>query len=343
MPGTGLTITNTFATQSGNVPASQLDTNFSQLAAAVNSLANYGNYFSDSGAVNAMVITVASPLVVAYAAGLPLQVKVAVTNTGAMTLNVNSLGAVPVTAPNGSALAAGTVVAGAILPLQYDGTKFQYLGSITPATGVSSITAGAGIGVNANTGAVTVSNTGVTSAVAGAGIGVSAATGAVTFSNSGVTQLTAGAGINLSGATGNITVSSTGGGSSGSFTGTLNGMSGGGTVTGTINYAIAGDLCTLFINSGTSITGTSAASQMQLSGLPAACQPSFARTAVCILLNNGNYFLGQAAVLTSGVVPFSLGLLGGLASTNLQLQLGNNFLTTGTKGLGNDWYIVYPL
>ena len=48
--------------------------------------------------------------------------------------------------------------------------------------GVTSISAGTGIGTSASTGAVTITNGGVTSAVAGTGVGVSGATGAVTFS-----------------------------------------------------------------------------------------------------------------------------------------------------------------
>ena len=50
---------------------------------------------------------------------------------------------------------------------------------------VSSVTAGAGISVSANTGDVTITNTGVTDITAGAGISVSANTGSITISASG--------------------------------------------------------------------------------------------------------------------------------------------------------------
>jgi hypothetical protein len=94
-------------------------------------------------------------------------------------------------------------------------TVQQFVASYVAATpssssgvsGVSSLTAGAGMSVSAATGDVTVTNTGVTSAVAGTGIGVSAATGAVTFTNTGVTSLVAGTAITISGATGAVTVS----------------------------------------------------------------------------------------------------------------------------------------
>lgn len=131
MPSAGYSVTNAFASQSGNVPASQLDVNFNQAAAAANTLVNTGNFFIDSGAANAMVVTVPSPLVVAYAAGLPFQVQVAAPNTGATTLTVNSLGSINVVYPgSGAAMLSGQLTAGAIVSLMFDGTHFQYLGSI---------------------------------------------------------------------------------------------------------------------------------------------------------------------------------------------------------------------
>jgi hypothetical protein len=341
MPGSGITIANTFATQSGNVPASQLDTNFGQLASGTNALTSYGNYFIDSGVANMMAITVPAPLVVAYVAGLPLQVQVAATNTSAMTLNVNGLGAVPVTAPDGTQLAAGSIVIGAIMPLQYDGARFQYLGPIVPPVGVSSLAAGAGIAVNANTGPVQVTNIGVTSAAAGAGIGVSGATGAVTFSNAGVTQLSAGAGINLSGSTGNVTVSATGAGSSGSFSATLTGMIA--ATVGTVNYAINGTMCTLQLHGGGNFTGSSNQNFMSMTGIIALCRPSVQRTTTTIVIDNGNSFVGQAQVGSGGTIAFGLASLGGVSGLNLELFL-NGFSATGNpKGLGSDWYIQYPL
>lgn len=75
--------------------------------------------------------------------------------------------------------------------------------------GVTSITAGTGIGVNASTGAVTITNSGVTSLVAGSGISISGSTGAVTItaSGGGVTSITAGSGLTVSSSTGAVTIS----------------------------------------------------------------------------------------------------------------------------------------
>jgi hypothetical protein len=142
MPGSGITIANQFATQSGNVPASQLDTNFNQLASGANALSTYANYFVDSGAVNAMAITILPPLSVSYTAGLTLEVLVANTNTGAVTLNVNGLGPINVVNPSGGApLTAGQIVAGQIAPLQFDGTNFQYQGpqAVTAPSGAANL------------------------------------------------------------------------------------------------------------------------------------------------------------------------------------------------------------
>ena len=70
MAGT-VTITNTFAAQSGPIPLSQLDANFSVLATGVNSVNNFGNYYVDaSGAANTVTVTVSGGQTVSYAAGL---------------------------------------------------------------------------------------------------------------------------------------------------------------------------------------------------------------------------------------------------------------------------------
>lgn len=75
--------------------------------------------------------------------------------------------------------------------------------------GVTSLTAGTGVTVNASTGAVTITNSGVTSLTAGSGISLSGSTGAVTItaSGSGVTSITAGAGLTVSSSTGAVTIS----------------------------------------------------------------------------------------------------------------------------------------
>jgi hypothetical protein len=84
-------------------------------------------YAADTGAVNALAVS-GIPSVSAYRAGLTVRVLVGHTNTTTTpTLNVNSLGAVPIVNPNGSALAVGKMVAGHIAEFVHNGTSFDLL------------------------------------------------------------------------------------------------------------------------------------------------------------------------------------------------------------------------
>jgi len=136
MSGSQLIPTNTFATQSGNIALSLLDTNFSQVASFLNNPNNYTNYLVDSGGANAYVVTFPTGVIPSsYTAGLTVVMKVANANTGASTLNVNSLGAKNILTPSGSALSSGTLVANAIVMVVYDGTQFILVGgSVSVAT-----------------------------------------------------------------------------------------------------------------------------------------------------------------------------------------------------------------
>jgi hypothetical protein len=120
-----LTVTNTFASQAGPIPLSQLDADIAQLALAINDVPTYGNYYSDIGAVNALAVTVPAPLTFTYATGAWLDVLVANNNTSTVTLNVNALGAKAVVDMSGVALTAGMLLGGGIFRLVYDGTSFR--------------------------------------------------------------------------------------------------------------------------------------------------------------------------------------------------------------------------
>jgi hypothetical protein len=69
-----------------------------------------------------------SPTLTAYTAGQVFSFVVAATNTGAVTLNVDSIGAKSVTRTGAVALVAGDMVIGQIAVVEYDGTRFQLLG-----------------------------------------------------------------------------------------------------------------------------------------------------------------------------------------------------------------------
>jgi hypothetical protein len=102
-----------------------------------------------------------SPAPSAYATGNLFSFVAANTNTGATTINLNSLGAKSITKAGSTALAAGDLVSGQIYLIEYDGTRFQLLNAPPVALGVSSITFGS-TGLTPSTatsGAVTVAGT----------------------------------------------------------------------------------------------------------------------------------------------------------------------------------------
>jgi hypothetical protein len=106
-------------------------TNFnpsSFLAAKLSTLAWRGNVAVDSGATNALSISLRpAPSGLTEMEFAPFLVKVLDTNTGATTVNVNGLGATAAVTPNGSALAAGRITAGGIYEFVYNGTAFMLL------------------------------------------------------------------------------------------------------------------------------------------------------------------------------------------------------------------------
>lgn len=74
-----------------------------------------------------------SPAITAYAAGQKFSFVSAGANTGAATININSLGAKSITKLGTTALAAGDIPSGALVEIGYDGTRFQ-LGNIVANT-----------------------------------------------------------------------------------------------------------------------------------------------------------------------------------------------------------------
>lgn len=97
-------------------------------------------YAADTGAADVYVVTLDNAPS-SYAAGLTIKMKVANTNTGASTVNVNSLGATAITRSDGSALTAGDLTAGRIVLLIHDGTQFQLLSADAVAAASSASSA----------------------------------------------------------------------------------------------------------------------------------------------------------------------------------------------------------
>lgn len=72
--------------------------------------------------------------VTAYTVGQELSFVAVGDNTGAVTINVNSLGAKALTKHGSKPLVAGDIVNGQVVHIKYDGTRFQALNIATPVT-----------------------------------------------------------------------------------------------------------------------------------------------------------------------------------------------------------------
>jgi hypothetical protein len=89
-------------------------------------------YAADAGGTDAYAITLA-PAPSAYATGMVVNFKANTANTGAATLNVNSLGAKTIKKNQGDDLVDNDIKANQIVAVIYDGTNFQLLSP--PSTG----------------------------------------------------------------------------------------------------------------------------------------------------------------------------------------------------------------
>ncbi|MDE3821800.1 hypothetical protein I7F13_05060 [Sinorhizobium meliloti] len=86
-------------------------------------------YYTTTGSGNAYVLTyVGAPL--AYTKGDKYQFFTDRTNTGAATININSLGAKSIIMPDGSALTANQIKAGRVVEIIYNGTSFVMNGYV---------------------------------------------------------------------------------------------------------------------------------------------------------------------------------------------------------------------
>jgi hypothetical protein len=95
------------------------------------------------------ITATATPTFAAYIAGMSFRFTAAASNTGAVTINLNSLGAKAITKNGAVALGADDILVGAAVTIIYDGTQFQ-------------LSAGAGAGNSGANGAMIVNKTTVT-------------------------------------------------------------------------------------------------------------------------------------------------------------------------------------
>ena len=118
------------------------------------------NYLTSVSGTNTIVAT--APLsMAAYVAGQTFRFIAAGANTGAVTININSIGAKSITRDGTTALVAGDIVSGGAYQVVYDGTEFQLQNSSNASVQVSSFSAGTtGLTPStATTGAITLAGT----------------------------------------------------------------------------------------------------------------------------------------------------------------------------------------
>jgi hypothetical protein len=103
----------------------------------------------DAGSTDAYACSLV-PAITAYITGQVVWIKAATVNTGAATLNLNTLGAKAIRKNFDVALADGDIKAGAYVGLVYDGSNFQLLSPISNVPGgVLSATASLDFGATA--------------------------------------------------------------------------------------------------------------------------------------------------------------------------------------------------
>lgn len=112
------------------------DTDLNMLGKAMAGYANAANVYQDSGAADAYVLSIASNLksVTKYYDNMMIVFKAGNSNTGASTVNVNTLGVKSITLPDGTALGVGDIVSGeyiiAIYNLGSDRFEITYRGAL---------------------------------------------------------------------------------------------------------------------------------------------------------------------------------------------------------------------
>lgn len=80
-------------------------------------------YAVATGSANTYAVTL-SPAPIAYGAGMAVTAKINIANTGASTLNINSLGAIPIKKANGNDVTSGNLKLNGVYTFRYDGTNF---------------------------------------------------------------------------------------------------------------------------------------------------------------------------------------------------------------------------
>ena len=99
-----------------------------QLATAMAVYAQAGDFYSDSGAANAYVLTATSSKEApdAYVDGMRVRFKVSASNTGASTVNVNGIGVKDIVAEDRTALTGGELFLDSFVEIRYDSSADEF-------------------------------------------------------------------------------------------------------------------------------------------------------------------------------------------------------------------------
>lgn len=111
--------------------------NLGQLQSATNSTQN-GTPFYLTSVSGTNTITASLSGLTAYTAGLTVRFTASGANTGAVTLNIASLGAIALVRADGVALATGDILSAGTYEAIYDGTSFKLQGSVSASQLISS-------------------------------------------------------------------------------------------------------------------------------------------------------------------------------------------------------------
>lgn len=128
-----------------------IQTGFDKLPAPASVWGNKAHYGVDTGVADAYLVTVASTYLTSYTDGMCVKVKALNANTGAATINVNSLGVKSLTRPDGTDLQVGDIVSGQSFEITYNATtgKFQLMNAYGGPAGPTGTLAGnASAGIN---------------------------------------------------------------------------------------------------------------------------------------------------------------------------------------------------
>lgn len=133
-------ISNRLMLDGGNQPSAAIPWNSQRItglgaptartdAQRVDKVQDSAHTYAGTSAGTDTITATLSPAITAYAAGQRFTFLAGGTNTGAATLNLNSVGAGAIKkGPNGAtALAAGDITAGGLYTVEYDGTNFQLM------------------------------------------------------------------------------------------------------------------------------------------------------------------------------------------------------------------------